>query len=321
MSEPVLDVPTTMFTGFLGVGKTTVILEAFTHRPPDGRWAVLVNEFGEIGIDGAILSDQDGLAVAEVPGGCICCSAGLALRSTLVQLLREVRPDRLLIEPTGLAHPATVIDTLRSPGLREAVDVRAVIGLVDPRHCRSPRHLESAPWQDQIRIADVLVATHDDVVTDEDRVAFREVAEAAWPPKQVVANIANGQIDPAWLHLGSTSEPLRTEGPKHEHTEAQTAGFVWPPEVVFDQDGLERMVQRLVRPGERLSEGLLRLKGIFRMVTERRSGWYLVQGTPQSISMSPIGHRRDSRVDLVAPAGSRADFDGVFEDFEALRRR
>ena len=75
------NVPTTLFTGFLGVGKTTAILSAFEHRPTEGRWAVLVNEFGEIGIDGAILSDRDGLAVAEVPGGCICCSAGLALRT------------------------------------------------------------------------------------------------------------------------------------------------------------------------------------------------------------------------------------------------
>jgi len=315
-------VPTTLFTGFLGVGKTTAILGAFAHRPPDGRWAVLVNEFGEIGLDGAILSEADGLAVAEVPGGCICCSAGLALRTTLVRLLREVRPDRLLIEPTGLAHPATVIDTLRSPGLREAVQVNAVIGLVDPRHCRSPRHRESDPWQDQIRLADVLVATHDDVVTDEDRAAFRAVAEAAWPPKRVVAHIAHGRIDPAWLDLEPPDRPTQHAAPSHEHTEAPSTGFVWPPEVAFEQDGLERLVQRLVRPNERLSEGLWRLKGIFRMVNERRrSGWFLVQATSDTITMSPIGHRRDSRVDLVAPAGSAVDFDGVFSDFEALRLR
>ncbi len=318
-----MKIPTTLFTGFLGVGKTTAILSAFAHRPKDGRWAVLVNEFGEIGIDGAILEDADGLEVAEVAGGCICCSAGLALRTTLVRLLQEVQPRRLLIEPTGLAHPATVIDTLRSPGIREHVQVNAVIGLVDPRHCRSPRHRDSDPWQDQIRLADVLVATHDDVVTDEDRAAFQAVADAAWPEKLVVARIAHGRIDPAWLDLAPSTQPMRTSGVgTHDHAEAPTAGFTWPPHAVFGLDGLEKLIQRLVRPGDRFSEGLWRLKGIFRTLDDRRrSGWFLVQATSDSITVSPIGHRRDSRVDLVAPPGSAVDFDGVFDDFEALRLR
>ena len=325
--DPVRDVPTTLFTGFLGVGKTTAILRAFSHRPPGGRWAVLVNEFGEIGIDGAILSEEDGSrASPRSPAGASVAAQAWRCVQTLVRLLREVRPDRLLIEPTGLAHPATVIDTLRSPGsLREAVRVGAVIGLVDPRHCRSRATSSRAiRGSDQIRLADVLVATHDDVVTDEDRAAFQAVADAAWPPKLVVARIANGEIDPAWLDLAPPDRPLR--GPpsagEHDHAEAPAVGFVWPPEVVFDQEGLEQLVQRLVRPNSRLSEGLWRLKGIFRMINERkRSGWFLVQATPDSITLSPIGHRRDSRVDLVAPPGSEVDFDGVFDEFEAQRRR
>ncbi|MEN0062090.1 MAG: GTP-binding protein [Myxococcota bacterium] len=315
--------PTTLFTGFLGVGKTTSILGAFAHRPPDGRWAVLVNEFGKVGIDGAILEDHDGLTVAEVAGGCICCSAGLALRTALVRLLREVRPDRLLIEPTGLAHPATVIDTLRSPGLREAVTVNAVIGLVNPRHCRSERHRESEPWQDQIRLADILLATHDDVVTDEDREAFQEIAQAQWPKKLVVDHIAHGAIDPAWLDMRPASTTERTTHVEHsDHAEAQTMSFVWPPETAFSQDTLELALQRLVRPSPHFPEGIWRLKGIFRMVGEHgRSGWYLVQATPDTISMSPIGHRRDSRVDLIVPPAPQANFDGAFAELEATRLR
>lgn len=328
MSEPVRDVPTTVFTGFLGVGKTTAILSAFAHRPAEGRWAVLVNEFGEIGIDGAILSESDGLQVAEVAGGCICCSAGLALRQTLVRLLRDVKPDRLLIEPTGLAHPATVIDTLRAPGLREAVKVNAVIGLVDPRHCRSERHRNSDPWLDQVQLADVLVATHDDVVTEEDRAAFRAVAEAQWPKKLVVEHIANGAIDPAWLDLAAPRE-VQVHAPAHDHShlpahgEAQSTGVVWPPEVVFDQDRLETLLQRLVRPNPHLPAGLWRLKGIFRMhdPSRRRGGWFLVQATADTLTMSPMGHRRDSRVDLIAPPDPPVDFEAVLADLEAVRLR
>lgn len=296
----VTDVPVTVITGFLGVGKTTAIRHLLARRPEsEGPWAVLVNEFGEVGIDGAIL-EQDGLSIAEVPGGCICCSAGLALRTTLVRLLRDVAPARLLVEPTGLAHPASVIDTLRSPGLREAVDVRAVIGLVDPRHTRSERHLASDPWRDQIRIADVLVANKVDLAEPADLAAFDALAAEAWPPKLVVSRVTHGELDLAWLELGPTREEQERVSTPHHAAEAESRGYVWRPRAVFDRDQLETVLQRLVRPGDALTEGVMRLKGVFRT----RRGWFLVQASPDEIRWSPIGHRRDSRVDIIVPQGT-----------------
>ncbi|HHO53141.1 MAG TPA: GTP-binding protein [Deltaproteobacteria bacterium] len=310
---PVVDVPTTVVTGSLGVGKTTAILDLFGHRPPDGRWAVLINELGEVSIDGPILRDG-GLTVEEVQGGCICCSAGVALRAALVQLLRRVRPDRLLIEPTGLAHPAAVIDALRTPGLREAISLRAVIGLVDPRHVRSQRHRDSHPWQDQLRIADVLVANKVDLATDDDLEAFRSLAAEAWPPKLAVAEVSQGQLDPGWLDLAPGSAPVFTRLP--DTPRADGRGLVWPPAVAFDRDQLEDLLQRLVRPGELLSDGVLRLKGIFRV----RRGWFLIQADADAIRWSPIGHRRDSRVEILVPPGT-GTWDRVEDAFTAARLR
>ena len=149
--------PVNLITGFLGVGKTTALLHLLTRRPPGARWAVLVNEFGQVGIDGATLSHAGG-ALREVPGGCICCSAQLPLRVTLTRLLREVRPERLLIEPTGLGHPAGVIDVLRSEGLASAVELRNVICLVDPRQLNDEKYRGLETYQDQLALADVLVA-------------------------------------------------------------------------------------------------------------------------------------------------------------------
>ncbi len=316
-------VPTTVVTGFLGVGKTTAMLDLFGHRPADGNWAVLVNEFGEVGIDGAILGEArpgEPLTVAEVAGGCICCSAGLALRATLGRLLEEVQPTRLLIEPTGLAHPASVIDLLRSPGLRERVDVRAVIGLVDPRHTRSPRHLDSHPWQDQIRIADVLVANKTDLASPEDLAAFHALAAESWPPKLAVAETSGGVMDPAWLDLGPPAEPRYSpeEVVEHDVADLRSRGWVWPPRTVFDREALEPLLEQLLRPEGR--EGALRLKGVFRV----RRGWFLVQGTPDRLQWSPIGHRRDSRVEIIErradpPTAGGRDIDSAFAD--AMLRR
>lgn len=102
---------TNLITGFLGSGKTTSILHLLAHKPADEKWAVLVNEFGEVGIDGALLAES-GALLKEIPGGCMCCVNGLPMQVGLNALLRQGKPDRLLIEPTGLGHPKQILDML-----------------------------------------------------------------------------------------------------------------------------------------------------------------------------------------------------------------
>ena len=95
------NIPTNIITGFLGVGKTTAITHLLKNKPEGERWAVLVNEFGEIGIDGSLIagndSEQSGVFIREVPGGCMCCTAGLPMQMALTMLLAKAKPDRLLI--------------------------------------------------------------------------------------------------------------------------------------------------------------------------------------------------------------------------------
>jgi G3E family GTPase len=107
-------VPTLLVAGYLGVGKTTLIAGWLARRPTGQRWAVLVNEFGAIGIDRALLGG--GAEVFEVAGGCACCASAVAFRTTLVRLLRRGPWDRLLIETSGLGHPAKLVDRMREPG-------------------------------------------------------------------------------------------------------------------------------------------------------------------------------------------------------------
>jgi G3E family GTPase len=96
---------------FLGVGKTTAILDLLSQKPEDENWAVLVNEFGQIGIDGAIFKTA-GATVSEIPGGGLCCAVGLPFQVAINRLVKETRPDRLLIEPSGIGHPGKVIEML-----------------------------------------------------------------------------------------------------------------------------------------------------------------------------------------------------------------
>ena len=121
-------VPTNVITGFLGVGKTSAILHLLNQKPSHERWAILVNEFGEIGVDGSLLegqsSSQEGIFIREVPGGCMCCASGLPMQIALNQLLARARPDRLIIEPTGLGHPKEVLQVLSSEYYKDILSLQ-----------------------------------------------------------------------------------------------------------------------------------------------------------------------------------------------------
>lgn len=296
-------IPTTLITGFLGSGKTTAILDAFQRRPSGERWAVLVNEFGRIGIDGEVL-DDGGLSVREIAGGCVCCTAQGSLRAGIVRILREIAPDRLLIEPSGLAHPAVIIDMLRSPGLREVAAPRAVIAMVDPRRLGDPRLADNPTFMDQLQIADVLVANFDDLASDEEIVRFRAVATELWPPKLVIATTRHGRLDPAWLDLDPIPGERAVHRPAHD-PDATSSGFSWPPSDRFDDASLESALHALVRPCAAFPAGVLRLKGIF----HTKRGWRHVDATSDTVRWRPIGHRRDSRVDIIAPIAPPPSFD------------
>lgn len=300
-------IPTTIVTGFLGTGKTSAILSAFEHRPESERWAVIVNEFGEIGLDGAIF-DSGGVSVKEIPGGCICCTAGVALRFGLVEVIRNQQPDRLFIEPTGLASPASILDLLRQPGIRDHLVPRATIGLVNPKHLGDTRYTEHDVWNAQVALCDVLVGGFADETTAREDAAFSTFAAELWPPKIVVAR-RSGTLDPEWLDLDPYPRTIEAHLPhdSHEHT----AGWVFPRLTVFDPEVLMEALQALIRPNPLVPDGLLRVKGIFR--TPGR--WLLVQGTSDTLRTAPVQWRRDSRVELIAAGES--NWDGVLDAIEA----
>ncbi|WP_060483819.1 GTP-binding protein [Pseudomonas sp. NBRC 111123] len=122
------NIPTHVIAGPLGAGKTSLIRQLMAQRPVSERWAVLVNEFGQIGLDAALMSrDEDGIVIGEVAGGCLCCVNGTPFQVGLGRLLRKARPDRLFIEPSGLGHPLQLLNQL---GLAPWAGVLAVQPLV-----------------------------------------------------------------------------------------------------------------------------------------------------------------------------------------------
>lgn len=154
--------PLTLLTGFLGAGKTTILNRILTERH-GRRIAVIVNEFGEIGIDGALVEGAEG-GVVELANGCLCCATrGQLLKSVHAVLEASPPPESILVETSGLADPFPVLSELAHSSLVERVEVDGVITVVDAENF--DRNLDSAEAAfQQIVAADLLLVNKVDLV-------------------------------------------------------------------------------------------------------------------------------------------------------------
>ena len=215
-------VPTNIITGFLGVGKTTAILQLVKNKPADERWAVLVNEFGEIGVDGSLIqgqySEDNGVFIREVPGGCMCCVAGLPMQVALNQLLTKARPDRLLIEPTGLGHPKEVLQILGSGLYREVLKVQKILTLVNARHLLDERYTDNETYNQQISIADIVVGNKTDLYQPGDRQRLQSYVKQKGNSRATIVFTNNGDLDTSCLDGETSSEIFANHNAaSHQH--------------------------------------------------------------------------------------------------------
>ncbi len=316
MSSPP-PVPTTLVSGSLGVGKTSALLGLAEHQPPGERWVILVNELGEVGIDGAVLQGGTDLAVRELAGGCLCCAGRGPLRASLAATLAQTRPDRLIVEPSGAADLGRLLDTIRQD-FAERLALRATVTLVDPRSVVDPGRRRGA-WQAQVDAADVLVANKLDLCTGETVRTFLAWAADLFPPKAVVATTVGGELDPAWLELaaGEPGSGLRwvdrtgllppalapaEAAPSHGLTHR---GWRWEPSVRFATPVLRALASELASPGPLIETGAVRIKGVFH--TEQ--GWQVLQADIDGVRWRPTSWRGDSRVEVIALG--RVDWDAI----------
>ncbi|MFL5287224.1 MAG: CobW family GTP-binding protein [Rhodopila sp.] len=173
MADANIQVPVTVLTGYLGAGKTTLLNRILTEQ--HGRkYAVVINEFGELGVDNDLVVDSDE-EVFEMNNGCICCT----VRGDLIRIVgglmkRRDRFDGIIIETTGLANPAPVAQTFFvDDNVRAKARLDAIVTVVDAKHLPA-RLADSHEAADQIAFADVIVLNKTDLVTPEELEAVEQ---------------------------------------------------------------------------------------------------------------------------------------------------
>ena len=300
-------IPVTVITGFLGSGKTTLIRHLMTHSK-GRRLAVLVNEFGTVGVDGDILkscADEDCPAenIVELANGCICCTVADDFIPTIEALMAmPTRPDHILIETSGLALPKPLLKAFDWPAIRSKITVDGVIALADAEAVAAgtfaadvaavdaQRQADdsldhetplSEVFEDQISCADIILMSKADLAGPAGLTKARAVIEAESPRPIPILEMSEGVIDPnVVLGLNAKAEddlaarPSHHDGhDDHEHDDFDT--IVVPMPEVDDVGALIAAIEKLAT-----QHHILRVKG-----------YVAVTGKPMRLLVQAVGAR------------------------------
>jgi G3E family GTPase len=315
-----------IITGSFGSGKTTAIRWLMSRKPEEELWVVILNEFTDAGIDALSVAaaSRGNYDVRLVAGGCLCCVGELEFGKQLRDLLRNFKPARLLIEPSGAGHAAHIIDTLSLYESQKALQLDSVICLVDPQD--AGRILDKRPpveWS-QIQSADALLLSKPDLANDQEHRDFARIAAEQYPQKLYLGTCSHGELPPEALRkyereprfsliaksaavVAPLSGAFEIAGLCGTESQLQALGFwavqwMLPRELFFARAIIEPRLTWLLEADH---GWLRRMKGVFR--TGLGPSW-LVQSQGSQLSGEDSAFRRDSRIEIVLDAAPTSEY-------------
>ncbi|MEF3303746.1 CobW family GTP-binding protein [Paenibacillus sp. GYB003] len=211
MAEQQRTIPVYLLSGFLGSGKTTLLKRWLEKANGQGRKpAVIMNELGDVNLDGIQLGGQ--VHMAEMLGGCICCTVRGDLGYEMMKLIDEHEPDLLLIESTGAANPLDIIDAVGDASMLKRVELKQVVTVADAHHLQAQLEKGKGPtfrlMKEQLRCATIVLVNKIDLVT-EAQADELETAIRDWNPFATLVRTVSAQVDIGLLEGGGAEQADR----------------------------------------------------------------------------------------------------------------
>lgn len=310
-------IPVTVITGFLGAGKTTLVRHLLQNNQ-GRRIAVLVNEFGEVGIDGEILRDcqicdeteNPAANIVELTNGCLCCTVQEEFFPTMQQLLeRREQIDCMLIETSGLALPKPLIQAFRWPEIRNGATVDGVVTVVDcqalaagtlvgdlealeAQRQADPNLEHETPieelFEDQLACSDLVLLTKTDLINQENLTKIKDWLQQELRPGVKVVSCQDGEINPdILLGFNAAVEDDLESRPSHHDTEEE-----------HEHDDEINSVQLII---DKSFEPQVLIKKLQQLVEKeeiyRIKGFVNVANKPMRMVLQGVGDRFDSFYD------------------------
>ncbi len=250
-----------LITGFLGAGKTTLIRHLLSSEfNADARVAVIVNEVGEIGIDGAVIDRQDGrdVDVMELTSGCICCTIKTDFFKAVQEIHKTINPSHLMVEATGIAQPGDMFDILCQKPVSEFSRLKSVITVVDAGFFEA-REVLGTFYDNQIKCADTIILNKADQV-DSDRLEEIKTVLSDLNAESHILSAQHCAVDADMLLGLSARQQERPSGDpfSHPHEQGGFSSFTFEDRRLMDKQKLDRFL-------ESLPPNLFRCKGWVRL--------------------------------------------------------
>lgn len=296
-------IPTHLISGPLGAGKTSLIRALLAQKPAAERWAVLINEFGQVGLDAALLSiDDTGISLAEVAGGCLCCVNGIPFQVGLGRLLRKAKPDRLFIEPSGLGHPAELLNQLSKAPWLGVLALQPCIMVIDGPALARGEALPPSQAQ-ALNRAGLLVVNKSTNLSQAERndilarlptqpVCWTEQGQLPISAVPGIEQYAKPSASPALPVPASTLASVWID-PEHAIRQSQgnaagwSIGWRWHPSQYLDLQRIDKWLKGLAWQRAKL-------------VIHDTNGWFSANAlNGESLVFMPSEWRKDSRLELI----------------------
>ncbi len=322
-------VPVNIICGALGAGKTTAIAKLLANKPSHESWVVILNEFTDTGIDTLTLATaaRGSYDVRMIPGGCLCCTGEEDFRRQLSALLaNEALPTRILIEPSGIGHPGSVIEELRGFERSGAIRLLSAIALIEPQQIENLDAMTTT-MRNQIDVADVVLLSKAELADANVREHFASWARELFPLKRFIGFSEQGVLPKLALFPPNAAFSFFNQASSHHHvhdvalvsrtvkianfvTHAKThhylgrhaCGWVFSNEIIFDTNKIESWFAN----DNVLFKNVERFKAVLRTGIDR---WHLIQRWSNQFELREIAWRQDSRVEVQMKENVKVDWD------------